>query len=187
MRHIIAVTLMLVTAAYPLIIYFGYGRLSSRTLALALSGLLVARALSLGIKTTQAKLMLGFSTIILIGSFASNTTRTLHWYPVMVNLGLLMLFSYSLRYPPSMIERFARLTEPNLPNSGVRYTRAVTQIWCVFFFLNACISAWTIYLANLKLWTLYNGLISYVLIGTLLGFERVFRFFYKKRHHVEDA
>ena len=33
-----------------------------------------------------------------------------------------------------MIERFARIREPNLSMQAVSYTRRVTQVWCVFFF-----------------------------------------------------
>ena len=36
-------------------------------------------------------------------------------YPVLVNAALLGVFAYSLISPPSMIERFARIREPDLP------------------------------------------------------------------------
>ena len=82
-------------------------------------------------------------------------------------------------------ERMARLTQPDLPESGVRYTRAVTQIWCGFFVLNAALSSWTIYLDNLRVWTLYNGLISYLLMGSLFVGEWLYRPHYRKRFESE--
>ena len=36
-------------------------------------------------------------------------------YPVFMSLGALFIFASTLIRPPSMIERFARLAEPNLP------------------------------------------------------------------------
>ncbi|MFH3675948.1 hypothetical protein WAH59_22555, partial [Acinetobacter baumannii] len=40
-------------------------------------------------------------------------------YPVGMSLGALGIFAFTLLKPPSMIERFARLVEPDLPPSGV--------------------------------------------------------------------
>lgn len=80
-----------------------------------------------------------------------------------------------------MIERFARLHEPDLPESGVRYTRKVTFVWCAFFILNGAAALWTALQASLELWALYNGLIAYVLMGALLGGEFLVRGFVRKR------
>ncbi len=54
------------------------------------------------------------------------------YYPVIVNILMLGLFSSSLWQQQSLIERLARIQEPDLPASGVSYTRNVTKIWCVF-------------------------------------------------------
>src|SRR2546423_11913745 len=40
------------------------------------------------------------------------------------------LFRSSLFRPPTVVERLARLRNPELPAAGVRYTRQVTQVWC---------------------------------------------------------
>lgn len=97
------------------------------------------------------------------------------YYPLAVNAILLVLFGASLRQPMTMVERLARLTTPDLPEQGVRYTRKVTQVWCLFFIANGAFSGWTIWQGNLALWSLYNGLISYLLMGILMGGEWLFR------------
>jgi uncharacterized membrane protein len=74
-----------------------------------------------------------------------------------------------------MIERFARLSEPELSPAGVRYTRHVTQVWCAFFVVNGAIAAYTAAFASREAWALYNGLIAYVLMGVLFGGERLVR------------
>ena len=58
------------------------------------------------------------------------------YYPVLVNAILLAVFAASLWRPPTVIERIARLREPDLPPAAVVYTRRVTIVWSVFFALN---------------------------------------------------
>ena len=70
---------------------------------------------------------------------------------------MLLLFGLSLLYPPSMAERFARLREPDLPPAGVRYTRQLTQIWCVFFVANGAAAIVTAFYASREIWAWYNG------------------------------
>ena len=70
-------------------------------------------------------------------------------YPVLVSLSFASIFGLSLIYPPSLIERIARITEPDLPPSGVIYTKRVTLVWTVFLILNAAISATTAFLRHI--------------------------------------
>lgn len=102
----------------------------------------------------------------------------LKMYPVFMSTGALIIFTTTLIKPPSMIERFARLAEPDLPESGVIWTRKVTIVWCIFFVFNALIALSTVLFAPMNIWVLYNGFISYVLMGILLLGEFILR----KRH-----
>lgn len=102
-------------------------------------------------------------------------------WPVLVNAGLLAAFAWSLHRPPSLIERLARRREPDLPDSGVRYTRRVTQVWCGFFLINGAIALWTALYADLATWTLYNGGIAYMLCGALFAVEWCIRQGVKRR------
>ncbi|NMR95446.1 hypothetical protein HKB38_29015, partial [Vibrio parahaemolyticus] len=102
-------------------------------------------------------------------------------YPVVVNVCVLCGFGLSLKQPQSIIERLARLQEPDLPASGVAYTRKVTMVWCAFFTLNAAVALYTCFLP-VKIWTLYNGLISYLLAGGLFAGEWIVRQFVRKEH-----
>ena len=88
---------------------------------------------------------------------------------------LLLLFAGSLFSPMPLVERLARLREPQLPPRGVRYTRRVTQLWCGFFIFNGSVALTTCLLSNIRLWTLWNGCISYVLMGALMGGEWLLR------------
>ncbi len=107
-----------------------------------------------------------------------NDHAWLKFYSVLMSLGALGIFASTLWRPPSMIERFARIMQPDLPESGVQWTRKVTIVWCGFFIFNAVIAWCTIVYAPTQIWMLYNGFISYVLMGILLLGEFILR----KRH-----
>ena len=76
---------------------------------------------------------------------------------------------------PTVIERIARLTDPALPDEAIPYVTGVTRVWCAFFVVNGAIALWTALAASDATWALYNGAISYVLIGALLLGERLVR------------
>jgi uncharacterized membrane protein len=73
------------------------------------------------------------------------------------------------------VERLARLQQPDLPPQGVRYTRRVTQVWCGFFIINGSIALITALWSSFAWWSLYNGLIAYVLMGLLFAGEYLIR------------
>lgn len=113
-----------------------------------------------------------------------NILLPLQLYPVLVSATMLCLFGYSLAFPPTIIERLVRIREPNLPPRAVIYTRRVTQVWCGFFAVNGCIALITVLWGSAKVWTLYNGVIAYVLMGLLFAGEYGVRFYFKRQQHV---
>lgn len=168
-----AAVVVLITAAYPLLVYIGLGRFEPRWLALLLAGLAVARALSSRDRfwwwSAAAALVLAATALL------ANQALPLKLYPVLVNTVLLLVFGASLRHPPSMVERLARLREPDLDADGVAYTRRVTQVWCIFFLFNGSLALATSLWASDAVWALYNGLIAYGLIGLLMAGEWLVR------------
>lgn len=115
-------------------------------------------------------------------SWLQQSVVGIKFYPVVVSLGLLCVFAWSLRFPPAVVERLARLQEPDLSPAGVTYTRKLTLLWCGFFAVNALIATATVY-ADDWVWTLYNGLISYLLMGVLLAGEWLFRPYFRRQHN----
>lgn len=97
------------------------------------------------------------------------------FYPVVVNLVMLVVFGGSLWTSMPMVERLARIREPQLSPAGVRYTRKVTKVWCSFFIGNGAVALFTVLYADLRLWTLWNGMLSYILMGTLMAGEWLVR------------
>jgi len=111
-------------------------------------------------------------------AFFAGALHSLHWvlwYPVLVNVVLLAMFATSLRGPMPLVERIARLREPDLPPQGVIYTRRVTKVWSLFFLFNGSVAAATCLTGNIHWWTLWNGGISYLLTGSLMAGEWLVR------------
>jgi uncharacterized membrane protein len=100
-----------------------------------------------------------------------------------MNTAMLLTFGYTLWRGPPMIERFARIVEPNLPESGVRYTRVVTWVWVAFFLINGLVATYTALYSDWSTWTLYNGLIAYLGMGLLFGGELLVRPFFRRASH----
>ncbi len=168
-----AAIVMAITAGYPLLVFFGLGHFEPRWLALLLAALAVLRAL--GSRDLFWWWAAGAGLVLAAVSALANAALPLKLYPVLVNLVLLIVFAASLRHPPSMVERLARLREPDLDAQGVAYTRRVTQVWCGFFVLNGGIALATCLWGSDKTWALYNGLIAYGLMGLLMGIEWLVR------------
>lgn len=162
-----------VTLAYPFLVYFGIAHLEPQWLALGLGALALLRAIVSRTAFWWAAAA-GAGTLALAG-FAGNALMPLKLYPLVVNAAMLVVFATSLVRPPSAIERIARLTEPDLPPEGVAYTRVVTQVWCGFFVVNGGVSLATALWASNEVWALYNGLVSYGLMGLLFAGEWLVR------------
>lgn len=165
---------------YPLTIYFGLQLLEPRYVAMVLAAALLLRWRRSAGRFLAGLTAVHFGVIAALAGLAALTMLTnsellLRLYPAAMSLGFLLLFGLSLRHPPSMIERFARLQEPDLPPAGVRYTRRVTQLWCGFFVVNGAIALWTACYASRATWELYNGLIAYLLMGLLFAGEWLVR------------
>lgn len=166
--------------AYPALVFFGLGHFEPRIFGVLLLLVLLlrqrraAKTLIAGLSRWQW-LAAGASAALALSIVVANSEALLRLYPVVINLGMLALFAISLREPPSMVERIARLKEPDLSAAGVRYTRRVTQVWCAFFVLNGALALCSALVASRAVWAIYNGCIAYVLMGLLFAGEWLVR------------
>lgn len=161
------------TIAYPLVVYLGFGRWNPAWLALLLAALMFLRAAS---SRDLAWCAAGAGALVLAAATSLDGSWVpLKLYPVMVSGVLLAVFGASLWRGPTIVERIARLQEPQLPAAAVAYTRKVTIAWCAFFVANGALSAATALWASEAIWALYNGLLSYILIGAFFAVEWLVR------------
>ena len=159
------------TLSYPLAVYFGVHYLEPWTIALVLAILLLGSLISGATNKVGGQWLSILAVLFCAATVWSNNKISLLFYPALVNVSLLIIFSASLFFPPPVVERLARMQNPDLPPKGVLYTRKVTQIWCAFFLLNGLTAAATAVWGSFAFWTLYNGLLAYILMGLLMGAE----------------
>ncbi|GGX86772.1 hypothetical protein GCM10007160_12650 [Litchfieldella qijiaojingensis] len=159
----------LLVMAWPVLVFVLHGHLGSWPLLLIGAALLAWRI-------PQARyLTIVVAALLLALGGLGHAELGMRAYPVAVSAIMLVIFISSLWQGMPIVERLARLREPDLPPAGVRYTRRVTWAWCGFFVLNGAIASWTALYADLATWSLYNGVISYLLIALMFAGEWLLR------------
>ncbi|MFA6836689.1 MAG: AMP-binding protein, partial [Fibrobacteraceae bacterium] len=189
-------SVVILSVAYPALFFCGiyFGHLSPRILSILLVTIAAAHFLSFkkkpGEKNGRLKTFAFFVGlgIMLVAVWFTGEIFALKLYPVAMSLAIGGSFAYTLRFPPTMVFRFACLAEKNLPKSPSlafveAYCRKVTLVWVAFCFVNAIIAFGTAFASDL-IWSLYNGLISYILMGILLAGEFMIRKKYQLKQNV---
>ncbi len=180
MRLLATIFGALLTVAYPLAVYFGLSHFSVRAVGLLLLCLALP-LLALRFRGTRREhlasiLPVPISVIALIAlSAILEDRRFMLALPVLISAALLVTFGASLSRGMPMIERFARMQNPELPPSHAAHCRQVTWVWCVFFVVNGAIASFLAVRGPIEWWTLYSGLIAYVLMGALFAVEYIVR------------
>jgi len=165
--------------AYPFIVYFAHRRFETRAAGGLLLGL-VALSLALRIQGPAAEIWqlvrqhLGL--VLLIGlAIVTGERFVLLLLPMAVSLFLLGTFGWSLYAGPPIIERFARLVDPDLPDFCVPYCRKVTIVWCGFLAANAACAGLLALVGPIEWWAIYTGLVAYLLVGVVFATEFILR------------
>ena len=181
MKHkIVNLVLILVSIAYPLVLFFWQ---ENATLIFGVLCLLWGlRAYFESSKKRQVCLLASlFFAICAI--FRSVNLALL--YPSIVSLGFLAIFFYSLN-GEAIITKIARLKEKNIDKKVVSYTRELTKIWCLFFVFNAVFAFVLSCFENKFYWSIYCSFVSYILMGFLFFGEILYRkvFILKRKNGV---
>ncbi|CAA7626555.1 hypothetical protein [Magnetospirillum sp. UT-4] len=178
-----AVLLGALGLAYPFVVYGALGRVPAGALALVAVALAAARLGLLRRSPLAGALVPPVAAVAVATAalaLADGRTAALA-YPVLMSLGMAAAFGLSLRRGPTLIEHFARLAEPDPGPAARAYMRNVTRVWFVFLLGNAAVSAATAASGDLALWTLYNGLLSYLLMAALFTAEYGVRTWLRRR------
>lgn len=94
-------------------------------------------------------------------------------YPVFMVALALALFARSLWTTP-LVEVFARRMGEPLDARGVAYCRNVTRVWVSFLAVHLLVTCATLFASD-EIWILYNGCLSYLLMGALFLGEFLYR------------
>lgn len=128
--------------------------------------------------------MVSSALFLVVGIFCFITNKSifLKLYSVVINILLLFVFGSTLFFRPNIIFRFATMADKSILGSSYEnqvdsYCKKVTIIWCCFFIINGSIATCTALYnfgseeLNNKIWSIYNGGISYCLMGIIFAVE----------------
>ncbi len=176
LSHGISALLMLL---WPFVIWLGFVYQQNRWLPVLLILFFLLRLWVLkgqsGEQHRMSKMLACTGVALCLASALFHKYQLLLYYPVLVNGVLLLLFGRSLFFGMPLVEQLARWRDPQLPPEAVTYTRNLTRIWCLFFIVNGTVALATCLYADMHLWVLWNGMVSYLLIALLIGLEWLVR------------
>ena len=170
----------LIFLLYPFLIYLGLHEFQPRVIACLLLIATILRLIANKYvekkegETGMSVYLIAAAILITIFTFVTDLKFGLYFYPPLVNFIFFTFFSISLFHPPTVIERIARRHRSEMPVKAIVYTRRVTKVWCLFFLINGGISVMSIFYSE-EWWVLYNGFITYILIGLMLAGEYLIR------------
>lgn len=96
--------------------------------------------------------------------------------PVVISLGLLVIFGRTLRADKvPIITRYAELIDGELSDEMTDYTYRVTQVWTAFFFLMFIESIALALFAPTSIWSLFTNAINYLAIAVMFVAEYIYR------------
>lgn len=203
MKKAIRIFFYVISVLYPLLVFtlLVVFKLPLKLLSLCVIALAAALFLSVSAKKGNKNLdwkPLATSILFFLAGllcFMTDEAIFLKLYPVAINLIFLAFFGSTLIRGPNMIFRFATLADKSVKGSFhekkvENYCRKVTIIWCIFFIFNGSIATLTVFAGKIfgitaenadRIWSLYNGGISYILMGVLFAAEFIVRKFVDKK------
>lgn len=163
--------------AYPIAVFWGLTHMPARWVSLIILAVMVPgvalRFRKADRATFWSMVRLPIAILLLVvGGIVTDDRRFVLALPVLINTVLLLEFVVTLRGGEvPMVERFARMQEPELDATKQRHCRHWTIAWCVFFLGNAVTATVLAIAAPLWWWTVYTGAISYALMGLMFAVE----------------
>lgn len=135
----------------------------------------------------SAKILRIFSPLLfslfIIWLFWQTKISAVKLYPVMMNLLFFSIFFVSCFTKETVIQKIAKKIEGSLNERLKIYTRNITYIWVIFLFFNLLISIYSLFSSD-NFWMIYNGCISYLLMGTLFVVEYIIRLLFKRKYNI---
>ena len=175
-RNGLAAILLVASLAYPAAVYFGRSAVPPLTFVAAAVLLMTLRTITLNASAARQQrglLIASAATLVILAALDPPVAAKA--YPVVMSAAVAALFGMSLAHPPSLIERYARLRQPDLPPEARDYCRAVTMVWTAWLLLNALIALALAVFGSDAAWALWTGVIAYLIMGLLLAGEFVLR------------
>jgi uncharacterized membrane protein len=180
-RPSLAGPVVLLLLGYPFAVYLVADYVAPKTLMAVLLALLAVRV-ALAVKKVARHpwvgpaLSLALLAVAAAVLFSSGLKLSMvRVYPAIIDFCFFSVFFGSLFTAMPLVERIARTVDADLPPKAVRYTHQVTWAWSLVLLGNTLAALYTALYASLGVWSLYNGLISNLLIGATFALEYALR------------
>ena len=158
---------VVLTLCYPFVIFFALQMgVSLRFVALGLCVVFVTNFLRSAVASFSFLIcgLLGIGFL-----YWMDNVLFFKFYPVMMNALFAFVFTISLfggREP--LVFKFAKRMGYDVSDIRAQYyVRNVTIVWSLFLCINTLVSLFTVFASD-AVWVLYNGFISYVIMGCLV-------------------
>ena len=175
-QAIVAASLAGATLVYPTVVYATRSIAPSMVFVVLALALICVRVTLVRSPTTRDwRVPLICAGAILASLAMLNSALAAKAYPVAISSAAVATFATSLLRPPSLIEQFARIQEPNLSPEGQSYCHKVTIVWTAWLTINTAIAAGLALWGSDAAWAIWTGFLAYVCIGILFFGEIVFR------------
>ncbi|MCW8108907.1 hypothetical protein OPS25_10425 [Alteromonas ponticola] len=178
--------LLLLMLAYPLVVYLHIDEVSPRWYGAVLLTVLLIRSVLTGARRVSDWLIVGLVSVYCLSIMFFDSQLLVKFYPVLMSVGMGLLFIASLFDSETLIEKFAKAGGTTPPPQAQNYLRVLTLCWGGLLLLNGLIAAYTAWFASLSAWAVYNGVISYLIFACFAAMEWGYRGYYKKRHNIID-
>jgi uncharacterized membrane protein len=175
-RNGLAAILLLASLGYPAAVYLGRSAVPPLTFVAAAVLLMTVRTITLDVTAAPAQRGLLIAAAVgLVMLAALDPAVAAKAYPVVVSAAVAAPFGMSLLHPPSLVERFARMREPELAPEAVNYCWLVTAVWTAWLAVNALVALLLAIFGSDLAWALWTGVIAYLIMGALFAGELVVR------------
>jgi len=179
MKKLLGVISALFIVASPWVLYWTLSQHRIGVAAATLIGWVIVRTLPIVLSARREQriaalqlpaIALGFAVV---GWIADDATFLLI-LPSATQAAFGIAFLRSLSGVP-LIEHFARMVKPELGAGELAHCRRWTRIWGGYLLVLAALGLALARWASLAVWTVYVGVVTYVLVGVLFAIEYVIR------------
>lgn len=179
MNTILGIISTLFILASPWVLYWTLSHQEVQVAAITLVAWVIVRTIPilLSAKKEQRRAALQLPAIALVFAllgWVSNNGTWLLILPSATQAAFGLAFLRSLKETP-LIEHFARMVKPGLSGDEQAHCRRWTRIWGYYLIVVAAFGLVLAAYASLAVWTIYAGILSYVLVGVLFAIEYVIR------------
>lgn len=179
MKTVFGVLSALFVVASPWVLYWTLSQQRIDVAAVALIGWVIVRTIPVVVsaKRDQRRAALQLPAIALgfaVLGWISHDGTWLLVLPSATQATFGLAFLRSLAGVP-LIEHFARMVKPELGAAELAHCRAWTRIWGLYLLALAAIGLGLARWAPLRVWTVYVGVVNYVLVGALFAVEYLIR------------